>query len=88
MDPERRYERRELGEDLGAFALYPWIAGPLVASEDFLQFVKHLPPMGALTAFFVEGVRYCGLPVLVAVPGTLLVACIIVARHLTKKAEM
>ncbi len=50
--------------------------------------MKHLPPMGALTAFFVEGVRYCGLPVLVAVPGTLLVACIIVARHLTKKAEM
>ncbi|MGD0321769.1 MAG: hypothetical protein ABSC00_09255 [Acidimicrobiales bacterium] len=73
---------------MGAFALYPWIAGPLVASEDFVQAAKHLPSMGTLTAFLVEGAHHYGLPVLVVVPGTLLIACVVIARHLTKRAQM
>jgi hypothetical protein len=72
---------------LGAFTLYPWIAGPLVASEDFVQFVRHLPPMGALTTFFVESAHHYGFVVLVVVPCTLLASCVLVARHLTKKAK-
>ena len=73
---------------MGAFTLYPWVAGPLVASEDFVQFVKHLPPMSTLTTFFVESSHHYGLAVLVIVPGTLLASCVLVARYLTKKAKL
>jgi len=64
--------------------MYPWIAGPLLAGQDALHFVRSLTPVGALAPLIVEGVRRFGLPLAVAVPAGFLGLGAAIAKCLAK----
>src|SRR5579872_648981 len=74
------------GEEMRPVSVYPWIAGPVVAGEGLLHFVKNMTPMGVLSVFFVDGVRRYGIPVLVGVPSTLLFGCALMVSRLRRDA--
>ena len=47
--------------------MYPWIVGPLVASGDFMQFVRHCSPVGSLFEITSRVVDDRGVPLLIVV---------------------
>jgi hypothetical protein len=71
---------------MGVLLVYPWLAGPLVAGGDFLQFDKYLTPLGVITALF-EGVRHLGVSVLAGSTVAVAALCGLVVICLGKKAD-
>jgi hypothetical protein len=71
---------------MGVLLVYPWLAGPLVAGGDFLQFDKYLTPLGVITALF-EGVRHLGVPVLAGSTVAVGALCGLVVICLVRKAD-
>jgi len=69
---------------MSALALWPWIAGPLVAGGGLIPMVSHMTSFGVAGEFLVEGVRRFGTPVLVAVPGSVAVLAVALTRFLRK----
>lgn len=69
---------------MGAVVIFPWIAGPLVASADVLRVVRYLAYLGALTWPVVDSLHPNGDPILVVVSCVLTVLGALVIRRLTK----
>jgi hypothetical protein len=67
---------------MGSVDVYLWSAGPLTLSEAFIHLVAHLAAAGTLTPLFVESAHRYGAPFVAAVPGALLVVCVLLARRL------
>lgn len=75
---------RQTGEETGVIVFYPLIAGPFVPGGSLVQFVGHMTPLGVLSTFLVDGARRFGAPVLVAIPGSAIVLCVLVMRYLRR----
>lgn len=67
-----------------AMDFYLWLAPPLFTGTELLRLVKNMVPIGAGPFLFVDGVRDYAVPILIAIPGALVVLCVLLFRFLTR----